>query len=184
MNNPRTKRTKYICPGCGAVLGGKQGISGHAKNTPSCTPAARFWGRVDSSGGPDACWPWEGAVTSQHGYGNALWEGRYVSAHRIAWSLRNGPVPSGMCVLHKCDNRVCCNPAHFFLGTKKDNSDDKIAKDRHARGERNKHAKLTPEQVLAIRQADSTQRELAAKYGVCQSAIAAIVSRRSWMHLK
>lgn len=192
--NPSTKRGAYPCPGCGVDLGGKQGISGHAKNTPTCTSAMRFWGRVDKSGGADACWPWKGAVTSKHGYGNALWEGRYVSAHRIAWSLAIGPIPPAMCVLHKCDNRVCCNPAHYFLGTKKDNSADARAKGRYAYGERCLRNKLTEKDVLAIRAKYrrrpggrcfiSNARELAPEYGVLPQTIINAAEGRTWGHLK
>lgn len=61
---------------------------------------------------------------------------RFTSAHRFAWELTNGPIPDGMNVLHACDNRACCNPAHLFLGTQKDNMIDMHAKGRGAKGYR------------------------------------------------
>lgn len=59
------------------------------------------------------------------------------TAHRIAWELINGPVPAGLCVLHHCDVRPCVNPAHLFLGTHQDNTADRHAKARDARGDNN-----------------------------------------------
>lgn len=188
--SPSTNRG-YLCPGCGVDVVNKQGITNHARYTPSCTPLMRFWGRVDKSAGPDACWPWLGAVTSKHHYGNLLWEGKYVSAHRVAWIVTNGLVPTGLCVLHKCDNRVCCNPTHYFIGTKKDNSADAQAKGRYAFGERCLRNKLTEKDVLEIRAAfvwrtkrSTNAAELAAKYGVIPTTIIMAAEGRTWRHLK
>lgn len=58
-----------------------------------------------------------------------------VGAHRYSWFLANGPIPTGMYVLHTCDDRACVNPAHLFIGTQRDNIRDMIAKGR-ARGRR------------------------------------------------
>lgn len=91
---------------------------------------ARFWERVDKRG-PDECWPYLGSITSKHGYGCSAFHGRVLGAHRVAWMLTKGAIPDGLAVLHKCDNRICCNTAHHFLGTWKDNSDDKIKKGRY-----------------------------------------------------
>ena len=74
-------------------------------------------------------------------------------AHRVAWELTNGEVENGLYVCHHCDNIMCVNPNHLFLGTQQDNMDDMVAKGRSMKlaGEKNPHAKLTVAEVLSIR---------------------------------
>jgi hypothetical protein len=96
--------------------------------------AERFWPKVDRSGGPDACWPWTATVRSD-GYGMIDVGGKMVGAHRVSWEIANGPIPvggdyHGTCVLHRCDNPLCVNPSHLFLGTNDDNTKDRDAKGR------------------------------------------------------
>ncbi len=141
----------------------------------------RFWSKVDKSGGPDACWPWYAPI--YHGYGRFSVESKKsVPAHRFAYELTNGPIPDGLLVCHKCDNRACCNPAHHFLGTDADNIHDCVAKGRNAHGSRNGRAKLTEEQVREIRAAypERTQDSLAREYGVSQRLISLIVRGENW----
>lgn len=94
----------------------------------------RFESKIDRSGGPDACWPWMGCTQSNTGYGATSVGRRDMGAHRRAWELAHGPIPAGMHVCHHCDNRICCNPAHLFLGTHNDNMADMCRKGRQARG--------------------------------------------------
>lgn len=82
----------------------------------------RFWARVDRSGGLTKCWPWlAGAYPS--GYGHMWWEGRSELAHRIAYTLSRKPIPSGRQwnIDHLCRNRICQNPDHLELVTRKEN---------------------------------------------------------------
>jgi len=76
----------------------------------------RFWAQVDRSGGPDACWEWQGR--RQRNYGRLGIVGRSESTHRIAYGLTEGEIPLDMYVSHTCHNRACCNPAHLRLMTK------------------------------------------------------------------
>lgn len=87
--------------------------------------AARY--KVSATG----CWEWTG--DRRHGYGIVVHEKRRHYAHRLAWSLVNGPIPAGMYICHHCDNPPCINVEHLFLGTPKDNYDDMVAKDRDRR---------------------------------------------------
>lgn len=76
------------------------------------------------------CWLWIGAW---HGDGYGIVKIRQVNfrTHRVSWELHNGPIPDGLCVLHKCDTPCCVNPNHLFLGTQPDNVQDCLNKNRH-----------------------------------------------------
>lgn len=92
-----------------------------------------FWEKVDQSGGPMACWPWEGAEET---YGQVYWKGRCRGTHVVAFSLANGRFPEpGMHVMHTCDHRPCCNPAHLSEGTPSENNEDMSQKGRSRAGE-------------------------------------------------
>jgi hypothetical protein len=97
-------------------------------------PEQRFWSKVDKRG-PDECWPWVGGVDGR-GYGRSRYNGSgRTTAHRIAWQLANGR-DALLFVLHRCDNPVCCNPAHLWEGTQSENMRDMAAKGRWNNGHR------------------------------------------------
>lgn len=144
----------------------------------------RFIEKIDF---PVGCWNWEGAINSR-GYGSLSIDGEFEQAHRASYRLFVGAIPSGMCVLHACDNPKCVNPRHLFLGTNQDNVNDKIAKGRLrvALGERQWKAKLTEENVLEIRERTKIGEKasyLAKVFGVHHSTINAIVAGVTWKHV-
>jgi predicted XRE-type DNA-binding protein len=115
-----------------------------------------------------------------NGYGIMRINGKGVYVHRLAWELKHGPIPDGKQVLHRCDNRPCCNDDHLFLGTNQDNMDDKKMKMRAAK-------KLTKEQVLSIRERLSmgdSQSRIAKDLGVDQSNISNIKTGKIWNHVQ
>lgn len=148
----------------------------------------RFWEKVDVRSESE-CWNWK-AFIHPSGYGMFAINRKMYGAHRIAWELVNGKIPDGICVCHTCDNRICVNPSHLFLGSIKDNVDDRDNKNRgkvpHYDGGNRFNSKLTREDVLMIREMSKTgnsQRTIAEKFGLSGSYVSKIVSGKSfgWM---
>ena len=168
---------------------------------PERTVDERFLLKVDKNGPVPAhrpelgpCWIWLAAVSKTTGYGqfqlkiNGRNGMRY--AHRVAFFLVHGrwPEPDGC---HHCDNRACVKslademgPAHIFEGTDEDNRMDAVQKGRFQHGPAHWKAKLTEEDVRAIRVADGTQREIADRYGVDPERISRIRSGHAWRHVQ
>jgi len=146
--------------------------------------------KVDKAG-PDECWLWNTHANNK-GYGalaeyvDGVW--RKSLAHRVSYELAHGPVPNRMKVLHRCDTPRCVNPAHLFLGTMKQNTEDMVAKGRSARGERHGSNKLSADDVVMIRSTYSdggvTLKALAAFFGVSAWAVSDIVRNRNWKWLQ
>lgn len=145
-----------------------------------------FWPRVDMSAGADACWPWIGHVVS--GYGSARLNGKTKGAHVIAYTATHGPVPSGLVVMHACDNPPCCNPAHLSAGTYRDNTQDSIRKGRKPSIETHSLKTLTRDQTLAIRAlyatGDYSHETLAAMYRVNDIVIRARLRGMKVLHVR
>ena len=99
---------------------------------------ARFWDKVERHHGAEECWPWTASTfAARGGYGKfqagtSRSDARAVYAHRHALELRLGRKLVGdECALHTCDNPVCCNPNHLWIGTRADNLADMHAKGRY-----------------------------------------------------
>lgn len=150
---------------------------------------ARFWSKVDIRGS-DECWPWKAAPRNKNeGYGAFWFEGRHQPAGRIAWVLTYGPLVEHREVCHRCDNPPCCNPAHLFLGTRIENNNDKVVKQRHAFGSRNGIAKLTEAEAVEIKRLKPIGRapygyrtKIAERFNVRPGTVTDLWTR-SWKHL-
>ena len=91
--------------------------------------ARKFWSKVDSSGGPDACWEWQG-YRLPLGYGQYTQNRIHYRANRVAALLGGISLRSEDLACHSCDNPPCCNPSHLFAGSPHDNVLDMIDKGR------------------------------------------------------
>jgi hypothetical protein len=124
------------------------------------------------------CWEWTGAVQAP-GYGCFSLDGEPMLAHRASWLLFKGPIPASeertLSVLHHCDNKLCVNPEHLFLGTHSDN-----AVDFHRKGFSGLNVKLTPFVVTSIRNSCEPSRVLAERYGVHKKTIDRIRNGHAW----
>lgn len=127
------------------------------------------------------CMEWQGTVGST-GYGliriGPAKAGK-AGVHRVAYELANGPIPDGMDVCHRCDNRRCCNPEHLFLGTRKDNVADMVAKNRHAWRNPPPWTKLSDvdvSDILVLRSFGMSRKAIAREYGVSRPLISMLVS--------
>ncbi len=133
------------------------------------------------------CWLWTANVNYK-GYGQFVFDGVDMGAHRASYRIYIGNIPQGMCVLHRCDVPCCVNPAHLFLGTIIDNNLDKKLKGREGdkKGEKNGRAKLTFEQVQQIKKRYECRSPkhggvvLAKEYGVSKGLISHIIRGRLW----
>lgn len=146
----------------------------------------RFWSKVDMRG-PDECWQWKAATC--HGYGQIRLNGHTRYAHRVSWELANGPIPDGdgyhgTCVCHRCDNPLCVNPTHIFLGSNEDNQADMTRKGRRPRGSKIGNSKLIESVVADMRdryaRGVNTRSQLAKEYGVSLTTVCDIIKGKWW----
>jgi hypothetical protein len=169
-----------ICAECGSEFTGRT-------SSTYCSAKCSLWGRIDRSGGPDACWPWKRSLNTD-GYAarHVVIDGILTSPHRHVYRLHHGVDPGDLNVCHSCDNPVCNNPRHLWIGTQRQNLEDAIAKGRPiiaGPGVRNRNAKLSDELVRLIRSTAGNTTQLAQWVGVNRATINNVRAGRSWRHV-
>jgi hypothetical protein len=142
----------------------------------------KFWQKVQVRSAAE-CWPWTAGL--RDGYGRVRVGRKLLDAHRYAWAITRGPILDGLCVLHRCDNRPCCNPAHLFLGSNADNVADRGRKGRSAsvRGEANGNSRLTEalaREAIRLRAEGHTLQSIASRLGTTFQTIRDITTGRTW----
>ena len=155
----------------------------------SVDPKVSFWTHVNKT---SSCWLWTGATNSVN-YGMFYVRKRRVLAHRYSLEINGKKLTSKDVVAHKCDNSLCVNPDHLFIGTQADNLADMRKKGRGSfdglkygrgkRGETNANHKLTSEQVIEIRKSTEKVGKLAKKLGVSHSVVSNIRNGKTWKHV-
>lgn len=131
------------------------------------------------------CWEWQGCIQA-NGYGRITHKRKTQYSHRFMWEAFNGPIPDGLDVCHKCDNRKCVNPGHLFLGSRKDNMADARVKNRLQRGECRYNSVLTEDKVRkarALRSQGMKAKDIAKQMGVGYQTLLKAVNYKTWRHV-
>lgn len=161
----------------------KSGQSLVEKSIYDETPLERFSKKFTKH--ESGCWLWN--FPRPDGRANTFYfEERPQIAYRVAYKLFNGEIPHGICVLHSCDNGLCVNPEHLFLGTHQDNTNDMLSKKRHWAkcGEEKKNSKLTEEMVREIRNSPLNGNQLSKKFGVNRRTVYDVLDGKTWKHVR
>ncbi len=165
----RTCGTKFCVNPNHLIAGYRKGNRGSVKD--------RFWNSVNKT---DYCWLWTGVLKEGYGVCGSKIENTNL-AHRVSWILKNGSIPEGLFVCHRCDNPPCVNPDHLFLGTNRDNMRDAVSKGRIG--------VLNEEKVIQIRRLYKKGKRgfgcviLGRMFNTSQANITAVVNGWTWTHV-
>ena len=138
-----------------------------------------------------SCWEWK-RTKNYYGYGTLTVNGKTIFAHRLAYQLGVGDIPTGLQVLHSCDNPSCINPQHLHLGTGSDNMKECYDRGRSKikpvsfKGESNGSAKLSKKDVVVIKSLiahGEKQHKVAAEFNISQAQVSNIVLGKGWSHV-
>jgi len=143
----------------------------------------RLWEKIKKCN-PDECWEWTAGITNK-GYGAIAVDGEPKLSHRVVFEEVHGFINESLCIMHTCDNRKCCNPAHLIQGTLAENNNDRHRKGRTIpppglKGSTNPRNKLNEQQVIEIFFASGTLQSIADAYGVKMQTVHDIKKGRNW----
>jgi predicted XRE-type DNA-binding protein len=131
------------------------------------------------------CWNWTGLL-NEHGYGRFWFCEKMCFSHRVSYILFKEEIPKNLCILHSCDNPNCVNPAHLRTGTQSENMDDKVSRDRQAKGEENGRSKLKEivvREIIELSNSGISQKEIANQFEINNSTVSKIINKKRWKHL-
>lgn len=170
------------CKTCGSIVTPKS-----SRAAPLSLEEA-FWSKVEKTEG---CWQWTGATS--RGYGRLSYQSETISAHRFSYRLHGGTLTKGMFVCHRCDNPLCMNPDHLFLGTSRDTSTcrgaahwQNASPEKRRTGARHHASKLSPKKVREMRSLyanGETVKGIAKQYGVDARTTYAVLRGETWKHV-
>lgn len=152
-----------------------------------CSLKCRFLDKIEKT---ETCWIWKaGKNKNKWGkrYGTFQMGEKLMLAHRVSYELFKGKIPKGKLVCHQCDNEVCVNPSHLWLGSYKDNMKDMVYKKRgnYVKGGKNPAAKLTEDEVEKIKELHIEGvmiNDIAKTFGVTRHCIQHILNGKTWRH--
>lgn len=179
------RRNGRICKECGTSFVGK------GLKREFCSTLCKLLGSIEKKNG---CWEWQGDIQPNgYAYTTNHETNKKDYVHRVSYKVFNGEIPEGIYVCHKCDNRKCIAPAHLWLGTAKDNSQDAKNKGRlehvklmQPKGEKNGSSKLKEVQVKEIKKLISNGEKIAMiarKFNISWSVIDSIKKNKTWRHV-
>lgn len=143
---------------------------------------AAFWSKVNVVDAGN-CWLWKRAL--RNGYGNFCINRVSTYAHRFAYEQTHGAIPDGMQILHRCNEKRCCNPAHLRVGTPAENTRDAYADGLICVriGEEHHRSRLKARQVLEIHRDGRIYSAIAADYGIAITTVSSIKNGYTWSHI-
>lgn len=121
--------------------------------------------------------------STSKGYPLIYRNGKKFTVHNFIYRECFGEVEKGLVVRHKCDNPMCINPEHLEVGTRNDNIQDAVTRNRNAKGINQGSHKLSDEIVIFIRGSDKSAKELAKMFNVSITTIRLILKRSAWKHI-
>lgn len=135
------------------------------------------------------CWVCTSHCKDELGYPYYFFKGKVWRMSRYMYQKYKGAIPNNIIVRHTCDNPSCINPDHLILGTKKQNGEDKVLRNRQTKGEQVHTNKLTEGQVRKIKKLLQNKyrryiKEIAATFNVSDGCIHEIRRGRNWKHIK